>query len=381
MAKPNSEQKADQHAEDRLVDGTVWREFCQALEKAGDTILRESTPADPFNRAEGYRYLTRLLRAALESQIESSDVCFPRFYQLSNRTIKIGNDNPDNTYHNCNISGHHEYRITGTRGSVPYISFGTKGGTYENEGEMWPTGQLDSSQMEINPDGTFEIIVSKDRKPGNWLPVTEESGMIIVRQLFTTRVDEIEATYDIECLTRGDADDALNPASIESSLGRATDFVTSTSNLFTDWMEIYTKHLNELPSDDQERCQRAGGDANIHYLQSHWKLAPDEALLIEADRIPEKGHWNLQISNFWMESLDYRHHRIHVNKHTAHYEPDGGVKILLAHTNPGDAYPNWLETCGHDCGGMLFRWIESEGDHPPVRTRVVRLAEFTSQSS
>ena len=63
-------------------------------------------------------------------------------------------------------------------------------------------------------------------------------------------------------------------------------------------------------------------------LQSYWRLAPDEALLIEADRIPEAGHWNLQISNFWMESLDYRYHRIHVNKHTAHYEPDGSMCCL-----------------------------------------------------
>ena len=372
---------SEQNAEARIVDGTVWREFCRSLEKAGDTLLRESAPADPFNRAEGYRYLTRLLRAALESHVESADVRFPRFYQLSNQTIKIGNDNPDNTYHNCNISGRHDYRITGTRGSVPYISFGTKAGSYEKDSEMRPTGQIDSSQMEINPDGTFEIIVSKDEKPGNWLPMIEESGMIIVRQLFTTRIDEIEATYYIECITRGDADDALVPAALEAGLGRATDFITSTSNLFTDWMEDYTKHLNELPSDDQERCQRAGGDANIHYLQSHWRLGPDEALLIEADRIPEKGHWNIQISNFWMESLDYRHHRIHVNKHTAHYEPDGSLRIVLAHSDPGSAFPNWLETCGHDCGGMLFRWIESEGDHPPVRTRVVPLAELTRQSS
>jgi len=365
-------------AEQRVADGTTWREFCRALEKAGDTILRESAPSDAFNRAEGYRYLTRLLRASLESQVESSDVRFPRFYQLSNQTIKIGNDNPDNTYHNCNISGRHDYRITGTRGSVPYISFGTKAGTYEENGEMWPTGQLDSREMEVNDDGTFEIIVSKAPKPGNWLPMQEETGMIIVRQLFTTRIDEIEATYDIECLTRGDADSRLDPASLETALSKATDFVTSTSNLFTDWMEIYESHLNQLPSDDQERCQRAGGDANIHYLQSYWKLAPDEALLIEADRIPEKGHWNLQISNFWMESLDYRHHRVHVNKYTAHYEDDGGVRIVLAHEDPGPAFPNYLETCGHDCGGMLFRWIESEGDHPPVRTSVVKLADLKS---
>ena len=77
-----------------------------------------------------------------------------------------------------------------------------------------------------------------------------------------------------------------------------------------------------------------------------------------------------------MESLDYRHHRIHVNKHTAHYEPNGGVRIVLAHADPGPGFPNWLETCGHDCGGMLFRWIDADGDHPPVRTRVIKLADL-----
>jgi hypothetical protein len=45
--------------------------------------------------------------------------------------------------------------------------------------------------------------------------------------------------------------------------------------------------------------------------------APDEALVIEIDHLPKRGVWNFQLSNFWMESLDYRHHRIHLNPHTA----------------------------------------------------------------
>lgn len=366
--------------EQRIIDGSAWRDFCRALEKAGDTILRPGTPASVFDRAEGIRYLTRLLRAGLESQIESSDPRHPRFFQLSNDTIRIGNDNPDNIYHNCNISGRYDYRITGTRGTVPYLSFGTKAGSYDRDAEMRPTGQIDSRQIQVGPDGRFEILVSAKPKPGNWLPMEEASESIIVRQTFGVRDGVVPATYAIECLNRepGAHTDALDPRALEAALGRTTAFVTRTANLFIDWMESYEKHINQLPSDDQDRCQRAGGDANIHYHQSYWMLGPDEALVIEVDRIPEVGTWNFQLSNYWMESLEYRHHRVHVNRDTAAYEPDGSLRIVVAHRDPGPAFPNWLDTCKHDRGGMLFRWIGCGDDHPPVGTRVVRFSELAS---
>lgn len=369
-------------SEQRILDGSVWRDFCRSLEKAGDTLLRPSTPANAFDRAEGIRYLTRLLRAGLESQIESADPCHPRFFQLSNETIKIGNDNPDNIYHNCNVSGRYDYRIYGTRGTVPYLSFGTKAGSYDTSGEMRPTGQIDASRIAVGPDGRFEILVSARPKPGNWLPMEPGSESIIVRQTFDVREDATPARYEIECLNPdpGEHTDALDPLALEAALSRVTSFVTRTSDLFIDWMEIYEKHLNQLPSDDQERCQRAGGDANIHYHQSHWVLAPDQALVIEVDRIPKVGTWNFQLSNYWMESLDYRHHRIHVNRHTAAYEPDGSLRIVVAHRDPGPRFPNWLDTCRHERGGMLFRWIGCGNDHPPVETRVVRLAELVAGS-
>ncbi|MEZ4289322.1 MAG: hypothetical protein R3E53_01840 [Myxococcota bacterium] len=37
--------------ERRIVDGSAWRDFCRALERAGETLLRPSTPATPFVRA------------------------------------------------------------------------------------------------------------------------------------------------------------------------------------------------------------------------------------------------------------------------------------------------------------------------------------------
>jgi hypothetical protein len=59
-----------------------------------------------------------------------------------------------------------------------------------------------------------------------------------------------------------------------------------------------------------------------------------------------------------MESIDYRYHRAHVNKHTAVYRPDGGCTIVVARRDPG--VPNWLDTAGHAEGTLCFRWIGAE---------------------
>ena len=116
----------------------------------------------------------------------------------------------------------------------------------------------------------------------------------------------------------------------------------------------------------------AGGDPNICYYHSYWRLDPHEALVIEVTP-PECESWNFQLDNHWMESLDYRYFRITVNKHTADYEPDGSVRIVVAHRDPG--LPNWIETAGHARGTMCFRWIRAT-EHPQPRTRVVKLSEL-----
>ena len=361
----------------RLVDGRAWSAFCRALEEAGQAVLREGTPTDAFDRAEGFRYLTRLLRAGLESQLEFSDPQHPGFFQLSHETLKIGNDNPDNVYWNANVSGRHEYRITGTRGGAPLLAFATKGGSYATDGTMRPTGELHERDLRVGPDGRFEILVSCAQRPGNWLPMTPETTSLVVRQTFADRRREEPARLAIECLD-AKASPSLDPAALADRLLGAVGFVRGTANLFVDWMRSYVKHENQLPADDQHKCQRAGGDSNIFYFNSRWRLGPDEALLVEPRRIPRCDAWNFQLSNFWMESLDYRYHRIHVNQHSAQREPDGRVRIVVAHRDPGPRFPNWLETAGHTCGGMLFRWIGAD-EHPPIDTRVVPFDSLARQ--
>ncbi|MFK7975235.1 MAG: DUF1214 domain-containing protein [Halioglobus sp.] len=358
--------------EQQLADGSLWAQFCDELKAAGDIVHQEGVPDDLFNRAEGYRYLTRLLRAGLESFVESADPQYPRFYQLANETIKIGNDNPDNIYHNANLDGRLDYRITGNRGSVNYLSFGTKAGSYATTGTMEPTGQLDAKDLAMEDSGDFEIIVSSTEKPGNWLPMREDSESLIVRQTFDDRTSEVPAHYNIECLNP-ETLSTLEPQAFAEQLLRSAGFMRGTSSLFKQWMDNYSHHINQLPSDDQARCQQAGGDAAIHYLQSYWQLKPDEALVLHAPTVPTCKTWNFQVSNYWMESLDYRYYTVSVNKTSAHYNSDGSVTVVMAHEDPGPDFPNWLNTTGHDRGGMLWRWVEAL-EHPPVHSALVKFS-------
>jgi hypothetical protein len=159
------------------MEGQSWRDFCRALEAAGDLVLARTTPATPIDRAEGYRYLTRLARIGLEMMLEHADPDFPTFYAASHPTGKIGGDNPDNLYQNATIAGDREYRIWGRRNTVPYLSFGTKANRYATEGTMASTGELEAAEMVFGRDGSFEIAVSRERKPGNWLPIAADSSI------------------------------------------------------------------------------------------------------------------------------------------------------------------------------------------------------------
>ncbi|MBW2698050.1 MAG: hypothetical protein JRE70_16330, partial [Deltaproteobacteria bacterium] len=75
-------------ANERVMDGRTWADFCDALKRAGDVVLREGSPADAFERAEGFRYLSRLTRVALESYVEFADPRHPVLRRPAHETVK-----------------------------------------------------------------------------------------------------------------------------------------------------------------------------------------------------------------------------------------------------------------------------------------------------
>ena len=62
-----------------ITTGSAWHEWCDRLKAVGDRILGEEFPQAPRDRAEGFRWLTRLVTHAAQMEIEAGDPMFPRF--------------------------------------------------------------------------------------------------------------------------------------------------------------------------------------------------------------------------------------------------------------------------------------------------------------
>jgi hypothetical protein len=331
-----------------------WEQFCDDLKVLGTDLGRPSTPDDELTVAEGIRHLTRLVRLGLEASVESLGPSHPVLSQLVDETKKFGCDNPDTIYLSAALDGRGTYRITGRRGTVDYLSFTTSAGP---RGAARQTGFLDSSSLIVGEEGALDIAVSGTPAAGNWLPLEPQMTSLGVRQTFLDRGCEEPAVLRIERLDPVDPPPPLTLDALDGRLAGALGFARYVATTFTEWTEGYQRHANRLPAADQARCLAAGGDPNIYFYRSYWELGPHQALVVRIPRIPTCDTWNLQVDNYWQESMDRRFHRSHINKHTAVPDADGGVTAIIAHRDPG--VPNWLDTAGHRVGHFALRWVRA----------------------
>ena len=51
----------------------IWSDFCDQLKISGENVLKSSLALSELDKAEGIRYLTRLLRIGLEMHLENNN--------------------------------------------------------------------------------------------------------------------------------------------------------------------------------------------------------------------------------------------------------------------------------------------------------------------
>jgi hypothetical protein len=347
----------------RLVSGCAWEEFCDLLKATGQHIVEEGAPDTALDRAEGFRYLATLAAAGIRHTFDLADPDRPRFLRNPDSAAGWGAENADNLYLIAHIRPDRTYRISGRRGTVGAFLIETKEG-YMQLGAMRNFATLDSDRLQVEPDGTFDIVLSARPHPGNWIPLHPEATQVLIRQFFFDWESEEPAEFRIAAVDdAGERPAVLEPVHVARLLHDAALWIDTTVRVWNDWVrDLRSRHQ---PGVLAPACRYVGGADDILYGNDLYRLGEDEALIIESAP-PDARYWAFQLVNLWFQAMDYANRQTSMNCRQARVDKDGRFRLVVAHGDPG--VPNWLDTAGHREGVLQYRYVWAKtAPQPTVR--------------
>lgn len=347
--------------------------------------------SDELDVVEAYRYAMQLLSEASELLVEG-DPERPRFSSIVSPARKFLGDNPDALYQQAVIRGDRSYRVTGTCDVQTYVSF-TVHGPDPAGGINGPVlADRNHHDFAIEPDGRFELILSPDEHPGNWVKLEPDARFVFVRNYYlherSAQTDpDIAVRLHIEPLDDPEPTPPLDDATLARRLRAATAFVHSTTiglRVFGAPSAIAVPFVSNEPNTvgTPWSFRNAGVDAagavDIYYASGNFELGSDEALLMEGT-LPEGEFSNVVLWNVHMQTFEYRDRRSSLNSAQIETGEGGTYRIVIAERDPG--VPNWLDTGGHRRGTIFWRFLLPADQPETPRCRVIRVDEVARLSS
>ena len=159
----------------------AFAEFVETL-RAVETDIR-ATPAfgDEQERIGGYRHILRSVAKGLEAEVRQ-DPDYP-YFRILDWWLREGGDNPDQRYAFSPIRGGEAYRVWGELGSATRVELQIYAGRpWDGSGRS--AGYLTFEEIEIAPDGSFEIWVTPEEHEGNWLRNPPEGTTLFARHVY-----------------------------------------------------------------------------------------------------------------------------------------------------------------------------------------------------
>lgn len=422
----------------------AWDDLIDSLQSARDAIDRPElmpAPATARNLAEGYRYLMGFVHSAVERAFHE-DPARPHFRNALSIVNRATIDNADAIYFFAPIDGSIPYTVRGRvadtrewRGEEPaeagrkaphYVIFEASSGELAGDSgdlrELRPgmktrTGWLDSSSLQVESDGCFEILLAPQRPAGHTgnfistlktvsrphpsnpdLPPERFANYISGRQLFNDWEREDAIALEIYPSTeRAETSGAAgySPEQAAAELRRCGELVRGQMHFWnafwTILMGTYGHREGGIPGIEFSRNAfntinaasgaTGGGMGTNLYAGGVFELGPDEALVIE-NRVKRRPQYiGFQLANLWGESLEYASALGSLNGSQSEVDPDGVIRLVVAHRDPGVA--NWLDTTGHAEGFLTPRWAYSEtpppDEWPSISAKKVPFAEIRQQ--
>jgi hypothetical protein len=360
-------------------EGDELRAAFEDFQRAQRETLALMETREPFNdpqmQAEAYRGLLYTIVGSIKAAgLVEHD--FPRFMRAVDWTSKAGLDNPDNNYYFAMLRDDAEYRIRATRGTTRNLIFQLVVGQpgVRGAGSSTNVSVVDADDLEIAPDGSFELIVSRE-DPGpdsNWLRSGEGAEALLVRFTHSDWANEREGTLTIERIgAEGEQRPLLTPASMAASLREvAVHMYDRTAT----WMDFADKAwmLRARNSITAARPSR-GGLVGQYSAFGNWELSDDEALVLRT--FPSTASYQgIELGNRWFVSLDYETRTSSMTLNQAHRASDGSYYFVISARDPGVA--NWLDTESHQQGLIMLRWQGLQGELDAAQQPTMQLVPF-----
>ncbi len=335
--------------------------------------------------ADGHRNLMHLLEGGLFSHFDA-DPERPVFRRIVSGTRKFRGDNGDAIYFDAPIRPDREYTVRGNMAGAVYVSLTIEEGPGEG---AYPTGTaagLHDGEFDVDADGNFEILLSKNERERNWLKLTPAAMRVTSRHYFedetcaaadpsrhvpmtiepllapgpppafTAEDQDRRVTAGIQRVMNFRRGDTLDQPPLEPE--NRPGWVSTTPNLF---------NQPEKPGD------MAFSAMDIAYTMAPYLLGPDKALVMTG-RFPECKFANVCLWNRYIQSYDYNNRRISLNRKQTQLDADGRYRIVIAHEDPG--VPNWIDTEGRPFGMVYWRFLLPVGKVETPLAEVVELASL-----
>jgi hypothetical protein len=325
-----------------------WKAFTEALGAAGAIVDDHATPGDELTRAEGHRHLSRLISMGLETTLERADPAHPI---LANKLFS-GGDTSDCRYLDAHIDGRYRYRISGHRGEAPLFEATVYSGKIGSHPQSAQLSFITEEELEVDPDGAFELFLSPNHASVNWLETPPETRYLMIRQYSHDWSKTRPANLRIEVLDEVDPPLPLEAPTLAEGLEGAARFVEGISKR---WANIVNA-IRKAPVNTLIPVPLTVGALSMpgghRFATGHFELAPNEVLSIRFTP-PDVPYWALQLTNYWFEPIDNGGTGAHLNNKTVRLEGDGRVELNISLADPKRS--NWLSPMGHSHGTMQFR--------------------------
>jgi hypothetical protein len=333
-------------------DGVGWTQCLEEVRGVAERLAQALDLGDQNREADIALKMFGAISGACLTFLWA-DPDHPTFFPSVGYYQMYGSPNPDTVYRTAAVDGNGQYQITGQRGTAPDVSIMAFGGPTAEGLRTYPPFEL--SELAVAQDGTFEVVVSRERPAGvqNWWQLDEGMRTLMLRSVseeWGTHVDPRLA------IVRLDVDPRRARVTPQALRERLQFFPLVVEGMIMSGIkrvrELRTQGvINRLAVVDYSGN---GGRSDQWYQEGCFSLADGEVLVIEAHPSPGCRAFSLSLTDPFFSTIDWTNAHSSMNHHQALLQ-DGTMWAVVADADPG--IHNWLDTTGHRLGVLQCRWL------------------------